>query len=212
MITIFGSGLARSAQGVTLAAGAAQLPTEINYVQVFVSNTPAALFYVSDSQINFLIPSVLLPGNITIRVAREGVSGPEITVTLVDAAPALFPMASGYAIATHADGTLLTADSPAHAGDTVVIYLTGLGRTSPNPAPGEIPFYAGLMVGLGNLQVSLGGNAVDPILIKYAGLTPGSAGLYQINLFLPGGLGTDPEIRVAVAGQSSPAGLKLAVQ
>jgi uncharacterized protein (TIGR03437 family) len=121
-------------------------------------------------------------------------------------------MTGGYAIATHADGTLLTTDSPAHAGDTVVIYLTGLGRTSPNPAPGEIPHYAGQMVQLSGLKVSLGGSALDPIWIKYAGLTPGSAGLYQINLVLPDNLGTDPEILVAVAGQSSPAGLKLAVR
>jgi uncharacterized protein (TIGR03437 family) len=212
VVTIFGSGLARSAQGVELAPGALQLPTEINYVRVYVSNSPAALFYVSDSQINFLMPSVLLSGDVTIRVATQGNSGPEVTVTLVDSAPALFPMAGGYAIATHAEGTLLTADSPARAGDTVVIYLTGLGRTSPNPAPGEIPHYAGQMVRLSDLKVWLGASALDPIWIKYAGLTPGSAGLYQINLVLPDNLGTDPEIRVAVAGQSSPAGLKLAVR
>ena len=212
IVTIFGSGMARSAQGVQLAPGALYLPTELNYVRVFVSDQPAALFYVSDGQINFLMPSVLLPGNVTIRVATEGNSGPEIAATLADAAPALFPTAAGYALATHADGTLLTVDSPAHAGDTVVIYLTGLGRTSPNPAPGQILPYAAQMVRLIDLRISLGGSTLDPIYIKYAGLTPGSAGLYQINLFLPDNLGTDPEIRVAVAGQSSPAGLKLAVR
>ena len=37
---------------------------------------------------------------------------------------------------------------------------------------------------------------MDPGLIKYAGLTPGSAGLYQINLYLPEGTGNDPEIGV----------------
>lgn len=212
IVTIFGSGLARSAQAVELGASAAQLPTELNYVRVYVSGLQAALFYVSDSQINFLLPSILLPGNFTIRVATEGYSGPEIPVIVVDAAPALFPTTGGYAIATHADGTLLTADSPAHAGDTVVIYLTGLGRTVPNPVPGEIPHYAGQMVRLSDLKVSLGGSAVDQVLVKYAGLTPGSPGLYQINLFLPNNLGTDPEIRVAVADQSSPAGLKLPVR
>jgi len=212
VVTIFGSGLARSAQGVDLAPGAPQLPTEINFVRVYVSDQPAALFYVSGSQINFLMPSTGKPGNVTIRVVTEGVSGPYVTATLVDAVPALFPMAGGYAIATHADNTLLTADSPALAGDIVVIYLTGLGWTSPNPAPGQILPGAAQMVSLSDLKVSLGGTAVDPILIKYAGSTPGSAGLYQINLMLPANVGTDPEVRVAVAGQSSPAGLKLAVR
>jgi uncharacterized protein (TIGR03437 family) len=195
-----------------LAAGALYLPTELNFVRVYVSDQPVALFYVSDSQINFLMPSDRIPGNVTIRVATEGNSGPEVTATLVDAAPALFPMAGGYTIATHADGTLLTADSPAHVGDTVVIYLTGLGQTSPNPAPGQILGSAARMLGLKDLKVSLGGVTLDPLYIKYAGLTPGSAGLYQLNLYLPDYVGTDPEIQVSVAGQSSPAGLKLAVR
>jgi uncharacterized protein (TIGR03437 family) len=65
------------------------------------------------------------------------------------------------------------------------------------------------MLRLSDLKVSLGGVVMDPVLVKYAGMTPGFAGLYQINLALPGNLGTDPEIRVAVGDQQSPAGLKL---
>jgi uncharacterized protein (TIGR03437 family) len=212
IVTIFGSGLARSAQGVQLAPGALFLPTELNYVHVYVDNQPVALFYVSDGQINFLMPTGVLPGNSVVRVATEGNSGPEITVPVVNAAPALFPLPSGYAIATHGDGTILTADSPAHARDIVVIYITGLGWTSPNPRPGEIPHYAGQIVRPGDLKVSLAGNVLEPVYVKYAGLTPGSAGLYQINLEIPDYAGTDPEIRVTLGGQSSPAGLKLAVR
>jgi uncharacterized protein (TIGR03437 family) len=174
------------------------------------------MFFVSDRQINFLMPSNSVAGPVTVRVVVEGSTGPEITVALVDAVPALFPlppMDSGYAIATHADGGVLTADSPAHSGDIVVIYLTGLGATSTNPsAKGEIPKYAEQMLRLSDLKVWLGGTVMDPMLVKYAGVTPGFAGLYQINLELPGNLGTDPEIRVAVGGQSSPAGLKLPVR
>ena len=211
IVSIFGSGMARSAQSAALAPGATQLPVEINYVRVFVDDSPAALFYVSDGQINFLMPANLLPGTVTIRVATEGISGPQISVPLATGAPALFPLSNGYAIATHADGTLLTADSPAHPADTIVIYLTGLGYTSPNPAPAEIQQDARQITQMSTLQVLLNGAAVDPIYVKYAGLTPGSAGLYQINLFLPANIGTDPEIRVSVAAQSSPAGLKLPV-
>jgi len=210
IVSIFGSGLARSSQA--LAAGDIHdgiLPTELNYTQVFVDNIPAPLFYVSDGQINFLIPSTQSTGDTKIRVASQGVSGPEITVTVVDSAPALFVMAGSYAIATHADNSLITADSPAHSGEIIVVYATGLGKTSPNPAAGTIPQYAATIVNLGSLKVSLGGIILDPILIKYAGLTPGSAGLYQVNLAVPDGAGTDPEIRVSIGSQSSPTGLKL---
>jgi len=215
VVTIFGSGLAHSKEGVSLPGGAVQLPYELNYARVYVSNREAPLLYASDSQINFLIPPDLGVGNVAIRVAVQGLTvepGPEITVALVAAAPALFSMAGGYAIATHADGTLMTADSPAHGGDTIVIYLTGLGLTSPNPAPGEVPHYAAQIVQLSQLKVLLNGSPVDPVLIKYAGLTPGSAGLYQINLYIPNEIGADPEIRVAVGAQSSPAGLKLPIR
>jgi uncharacterized protein (TIGR03437 family) len=106
----------------------------------------------------------------------------------------------------------VSPDAPAHAGEIIVVYATGLGKTVPNPAPGEIPQYAAQIVALKSLQVSLGGVAVDAGLIKYAGLSPGSAGLYQINVEVPGNPGIDPEVRVAAAAQSSPAGLKLAIR
>jgi uncharacterized protein (TIGR03437 family) len=213
IVTIFGSGLARSSQQLTAAdIVSGHLPTELNYTQVFVDNYPAPLFYVSDSQVNFLVPSTQSVGAAKIRVASEGNTGPEIMVTVVDSAPALFTMAGGYAIATHVDNSLVTADSPAHAGEIIVLYATGLGKTIPNPATGEIPQYAAPIAALSGLQVSLAGVVVDSGLIQYAGLTPSSAGLYQINIELPGNPGTDPELRVTVAGQSSPAGLNLAVR
>jgi uncharacterized protein (TIGR03437 family) len=213
IVTIFGAGLARSSQQLTAAdIKSGWLPTELNYTQVFVDNYPAPLFYVSDSQINFLLPSNQSIGPSKIRVAREGTTGPEITVQVSDAAPALFTLPDGYAIATHADNSLVCADSPARAGEIVVVYATGLGKTAPNPATGEIPGYPAQILGLASLQVSLGGRNLDSGLIKYAGISPSSAGLYQINVAVPANSGTDPELRVAVAGTSSASGLKLAIR
>jgi uncharacterized protein (TIGR03437 family) len=213
ILTIFGSGLARAAQ--SLAASDIQgglLPTEMQYTQVFVDNYPAPLFYVSDGQINFLVPANQAIGDAKIRIAREGNSGPEVTVSIVDGAPALFATAAGYAIATHADNSLVTPTAPAHADEIIVLYAIGLGKTAPNPVTGAIPQTAAQIVNLAGLKVTLGGMAITADRIKYAGLSPGSAGLYQINIDLPGGVGTDPEIRVAIRDQSSPPGLKLAIR
>jgi uncharacterized protein (TIGR03437 family) len=212
IVSIFGSGLARSSQGVTAADIVNNtLPVELNSTRVYVMNSPAPLLYVSDGQVNFLIPGNQLDGDVQIRVVREGLTGPEVTVTLVDAAPALFQTAVGYAIAAHLDNSLIAPGSPAQAGEIIVVYACGLGRTLPNPAPGAIPQSAAVIQRLSDLKVYLGGAAIDAASILYAGLTPGSAGLYQINLVLPDNPGTDPEIRVAIADQSSPAGLKLAM-
>jgi uncharacterized protein (TIGR03437 family) len=212
IVTIFGSGLARSTQAVTADLILNNtLPKELNSTRVYVLDEPAPLLYVSDGQINFLVPNDQVDGDVKIRVIREGATGPEVAVTLVDAAPALFQTAAGYAIAAHLDNSLVTPGSPARAGEIIVVYACGLGWTQPNPLPGAIPPNAAVIQRLSDLKVYLGGTAIDPASILYAGLTPGSPGLYQINLILPDGLGTDPEIRVAIADQSSPAGFKLAM-
>ena len=187
------------------------LPTTLASVAVYIDNWPVPLIYVSPTQINFIIPGNEIDGSVPVRVVREGVTGPEITIQLIDAAPALFAFA-GYVIAAHADGTLLTPDAPANAGDAVVIYATGLGKTLPNPAPGVIPLTPDRVAAASTLNVYLNGVAINPSFIFYAGVTPYCAGLYQINLFLPGDAPTDPEIRVSVGTKMSLAGLLLNVQ
>ena len=219
VISIYGKNLARSPHELVeddlVACPASRagrcLPTEMNYVRVYVQGlTPVPLLFVSEGQINFIMSSVERAGPVTVRVVTEGISGPEVTVTLVDAAPALFTIPdSSYVIAQDAKGNLLTADAPAHAGDIVVVYATGLGQTLINPAVGEIPNYASSMLAFASLKVTLDGKAVDPTLIKYAGVTPGSAGLYQINLYLPEGTGNDPEIQVTAGNLTAQTGLKL---
>lgn len=209
IISIFGSGLARSTQA---APAGNTVPTELNYVRVYVQDQLVPLLFVSATQINFIMSSVQNPGQVRVRVVTEGLTGPEVTVTLVGSAPSLFPNLDldGYALATSADNKLLTPDAPAHPGDIIVIWITGLGRTSPNPKPGEVPNYAAQVVSLASLKVTLGGMAMDPTLIKYAGLTPGWPGLYQINLYIPEGVGTDPELKVT--GDVTSSGLKLAIR
>jgi uncharacterized protein (TIGR03437 family) len=212
VLTIFGANLAwstRQLAGSDIVNDA--LPTTLDSVAVYVDNWPAPLIFVSPTQINFIIPGNEIDGSVPVRVVRQGVTGPEITLQLIDAAPALF-VSAGYAIATLPDGTVLTPDAPANAGDVVVVYATGLGKTLPNPAPGVIPLTPDPVAGLSTLNVYLNGAAVDPALVLYVGVTPYSAGLYQINLTLPADTPTNPEIRVSVGTQTSLAGILLNVQ
>jgi uncharacterized protein (TIGR03437 family) len=181
-------------------------------VAVFVNNIPAPLLYVSPAQINFVIPSVVTAATPTVRVVRQGISGPPIAIALVNSAPALFGTGSGFAIATHLDGSLLSGASPAHAGEFVVVYATGLGCTLPNPEYDEIPSVAAVMEWIGDLKVSLDGVVLDSGSIWYAGVTPGFLGLYQLNLQLPPNVGANPAIQVAVGPRTNAGNLKLAVQ
>jgi len=213
VVTLFGSNLSYNSVGVAADTTSGTLPTQLANVSVYVQNMWAPVLYVSSSQINFLIPTELTPGVLQVCVVRQGVNGPAVDITLVPGAPALFSSADGYALAVDWNNAyaVITAQAPAQSGDTVVVYATGLGAAGHN-ATGQVPSAAVQIDNLATLKVYLDGAAVDPMLIKYVGLTPGWAGLYQINLELPAKLGTDPEIRVAIGDQSSPAGLKLAVK
>jgi uncharacterized protein (TIGR03437 family) len=221
VLTLFGSGLAYTNKGIGLTDSnvrAGLLPFQLANTQVLTvvgtsrGGVPVPLLYVDSTQINFLVPPDQSPGDLKLRVDRQGVDGPEVTITIAEAAPALFDVGTGFAIATHADSSLITPDSPAHPGEIVVLYGTGFGKTQGSPALGEIPHDPALLDPHCDLKVWLAGSPVDPLYIKYAGLTAASAGLYQINLELPGNVPADPQIRVEIAGQSSREGLKLAVR
>ena len=209
MVTVYGTNLAYGTQAA--ASGQIALPRMLANVQVVVNGGPADLYYVSPGQINFLIPSILVPGPVKFYIVREGVVGPLLTLNLNETAPGLFPMLSGAVIATHANGQLLSAESPAIPNEVVVIYAGGLGRVNPEENPGRASLHAAPILLFSKLIVLLGSRPVDPGNVLYAGITPGFAGLYQINLRLPADVGEDPEIRVFVGEQGSPSFLKLAV-
>jgi uncharacterized protein (TIGR03437 family) len=216
VLSLFGADLAWSPQAATAEdIRFGLLPTALNGVQVFVSDWPAPLFLVSESQINFLMPPNQIAGKVTVRVARQGVSGPEVQLILKDVAPACIPLTSaeGYVVAQRwPDYSLDAPETPSDAGGIVILYATGLGRTQPYPGrPDEIPQYAGVIERQSDFRVYLNGNPLDKSQVLYAGLAPGWAGLYQINIRLPGDTPRDPEIRLEIGEAISAPGLKLAV-
>lgn len=206
LVTIYGTNLSFN----TGSAGSVQsLPHVLAEVQVNISGLPASLFYVSPQQINILIPSILTPGPVKLQVIRQGLAGPVVTLTLSETAPGFFAFDTGNVIATHADGSLLGENSPAAPDEVVVLYAAGLGPTNPDSPPGSAPAKAASIVLLSKLSVLLGGTTVDPSRVLYAGVTPGFAGLYQINLRVPPRAEPNPEIRLFMGLQASPSFLKL---
>jgi len=209
--TIYGSSLARSTAQVSLRdIGASQLPTTLAGVRVTIDGLFASLYYVSPTQINFVIPSNLLLGQADLTVIREGVAAPPVQINLLDAAPALFMTGGGMVAATHADGSRVSSDAPARPGETIVVYGTGLGRTIPGQVDGQIPRAAAAMRLLDRLRILLDGQIQPSESIYYAGITPGYPGLYQVNLRLPDPIPKlDPELRIAVDDQISQGALAL---
>jgi uncharacterized protein (TIGR03437 family) len=212
--TIYGANLAYSTAAITqndIHGGV--LPTVLgtSETQVFVNNYPADLYYVSPTQINFLVPPNLTPQSAVVQVVIDGLAGPAIQLTLSPAAPGLFQLDLQNAVATEADGSVLTLASPAKPGDIVILYATGLGEVTPPAIYGQLPTAAAPLVAGANLAILLDGLAVDPSAIYYAGVAPGFAGLYQINVTLPASTGLNPEIRLQLDGASSIPGVHLPV-
>lgn len=215
IVTLYGENLAYQTRGLSTGdLNQGRLPTTLagTGVRVLIQNIPAGIYYVSPNQINLLIPAELLPGPARLQLIQDGRAGPEVQIRLRSAAPALYQLDADTAIAVRAGGVLATAAAPARPGEVIVLYATGLGEVLPPLAAGEIPRAAAPLKRLSEFRVFLDGLAVDPSNILYAGVTPGFAGLYQVNLRLPATTGKDPEVRLAVGEELSPPGVHLAVQ
>jgi uncharacterized protein (TIGR03437 family) len=214
-LTIYGTNLSYVTKPIGPSdIGSGQLPWVLagTGVAVLINGIPGYIYYVSPNQVNVLIPLSLIPGPATVQLENRSVYGPPVVITLGAAAPALFQADSSNVIATHGNGPLVTPDSPAKPGEIVVLYATGLGETSPSPICGTLPEMAAPLSDLSDFRVELNGAPVDPKLIQYAGITPGFAGLFQINLQLPADSPPNPEIRIGFATNLSPAQRYLPVQ
>ncbi|HZS51752.1 MAG TPA: beta-propeller fold lactonase family protein [Bryobacterales bacterium] len=178
------------------------LPTTLANVRVDFNGVPAALLYASPAQINAVAPAGLLalaaglgngqvtPVQVSVTVLGPPGSPPYVSapapVSVAAAAPGIFSdPASGIGAFLHgADLSPVTTANPARAGETIVLYCTGLGNTSPPPMDGQ-PAPADILSPAASLPVvTVGGAQAN---VRFAGLAPLYAGLYQINFDVPSG-------------------------
>lgn len=211
--TLYGTNLAFDTRAVAqsdIVRG--MMPTSLDGVGVWINSIPCSLFYVSPTQINFLVPYQLTAGKVSLVVARDSQAGPTVSIQLNSTAPGLFLWNGNNAVAGHLDGTVLSETAPAMPGEVVVLYVAGLGRTSPDTTGGQLATAAFPIYYFSQLQILLDAVPCPPADILYAGLAPGFAGLYQINLRLPDNVGANPQIQISVGPQISPGFIQLAVQ
>jgi uncharacterized protein (TIGR03437 family) len=175
---VYGTGLAPAPASPT----AAPLPTALNGTYLLVGNLQAPLFYVSPTLIDAQIPNELAPNQqYSIVVNDNGALTLPETIDVVPLQPGMAANPDGSVIAQHADYSLVTAANPAKPGEVLIIYLAGMGTTSPRIASG---YPTPLLLVPVTVQPTI---TVDgqPANIAYAGLTPTGVGLYQINFTVP---------------------------
>ena len=181
-------------------------------VRVLINNIPASMIHVSPTQVDVMVPPSLIAGPAIIQLVNDGIAGPPVQITLDDTDPVMLNTGGGVILAAHQDWTLVTLDSPAHAGDFVVLYAVGLGPTFPAQTPNGLPNMAASIVDLADFHVWLNGVAVDAGRIAYVGISPPYPGIFQINLFIPIDAPANPEIRVGFPSSQSLAGGILPLQ
>jgi uncharacterized protein (TIGR03437 family) len=214
LVSVYGTNLCLAERGVSaedLRGGILPNVLPGTGCRVLVENIPASIYYASPKQINFLIPSNLLATKVNFQVILNGVAGPAFKLPLSETAPGLFQADSEFVIATRPDGTVITRSSPAAPGDIIILYATGLGRTTPAAVYSQIATTAARLARALEFRLVLQGEDVERERLLYVGLTPGFAGLYQINLKLPENVPPEPEIRIGFGESLSPEAMKLPV-
>jgi uncharacterized protein (TIGR03437 family) len=153
------------------------------------------------NQLAAVLPSGLAAGTYDVTVTYNSATSSPFTVQVVKSKPGIITQDStgnGLAVAqnivsaTEYDLNRLTTGtvngytiSPAKPGQTLVLYLTGLG---PVPGGDNVAEQAYNFLANGvTVQILVGGTAITP---SYAGRTPGFSGLDQINFTLPSSIST----------------------
>ncbi len=183
--------------------GTGPFPTTLGNVQVLVNGTPAPIYYVSPQQIAAILPysvATATNGRANIQVSNNGTLSNTVSLFVSDTAPGIFSQTQnglGFAAAVHAaTGALVTTSNPARAGEFLAVFLTGLGAVTPKVADGA----PGPTSPLSTADVSTNNNLTvyfddytnskfPQATVQFAGLAPGLAGLYQLNVQVPTGIG-----------------------
>jgi uncharacterized protein (TIGR03437 family) len=110
----------------------------------------------------------------------------------------------GNCLASGIDSATLCGE-PARIGDFIQIYVTGLGKATPNGDPAGTPLPTGsaapadgntVYQTVASPSVTIGG---VPVSVSFSGLAPGFAGLYQVNVQVPAGAATGDDVPISVA-------------
>ncbi len=165
-----------------------QEPASLDGVSVTMGGQPASLSYISPRQINVQVPN-LAPGPADVLVTNANGSSTTFSVNVANESPAFFLWNGRYAVATRPDYSYVgpaglftgITTTPAKPGDTVILWGTGFGPTSPPIASGTLTPSTSASV-TDSISVKVGGWAAN---VLGGALTPGTAGLYQIVIQIP---------------------------
>lgn len=197
-VTLYLTGLS-----VPVQTAAPPYPLSLGGVSVRINNEPAPLYFVGASggafQINALVPYEVQGSTASIVVQSGNTSSNTVTVPLAATAPGVYALnqsGAGPGAILHADYSVVNASKPAHAGETVLVFLTGMGTVTPAVQDGQAGGANPLSTSQNQVTVYV---ADEQCTVIYNGLAPGFPGLYQINVTLPPYLPASGPLPIAIS-------------
>ena len=207
-VTIIGTGLAVGPPRTWNLNGTQTLPTTLGEVIVTFNGAPAALLYISPTQINALIPATTTPGSVQVVVQANGVSSNPFVITATATQPAIYavPNSDGSAFfvtAALAGTATLVGNSAvdprvlraAQPGDLLDLYMVGLGATTDPSKFLTDQLFAGAYPVSAMVTATIGGESAS---VSFAGLT--SPGLYLLRVTIPQDLSPGAQVIQVMAG------------
>src|SRR5262249_11533754 len=157
-----------------------------------VNGEAAPVNYVSNTQVNFLVPGDIQPGTAQIVVTNNGLASATVSAPVNFVAPAFFSLGSksgtAYVFAAHGDYSLIgptglltgVTTPPAKQGEEIVIVGTGFGQTSPGAPNGQVITSALIVPSIPTF-------VIDGIVAQVAYAALIGPGVYQFNVIVPKG-------------------------
>jgi uncharacterized protein (TIGR03437 family) len=202
MVSIFGTNLADGQSSVF----SVPFPNTLQGAQFTLRGLPLPLFYASNGQVNAIIPTGLnADERDQLLVVRDTTQSAPVDLLVADVDPGVFAtnqQGTGQGAILVGGTSQLAAPAgsvqgagPATAGQTVSLFLSGLGSVSNPPQDGSPSVAGSPSTTIATPTVTIGGaNAT----VVYSGLAPGEVGLYQINVQIPAGVQTGNAVPVVV--------------
>jgi uncharacterized protein (TIGR03437 family) len=202
--TITCTGLAPGIQGSVVSTPFGPLPLQVAGVTVQFDSHYAPIYSVSNingqESVNVQVPFEVTPGTVPVTInVNGGTNPPALTALISPAAPGIFEtiMSDGLkrAVAVRPDGSFVSIENPAHRGERIRTYLTGLtpdpGTIGTNmfaPLDSDIAITSRVIVGINNAGVPVHS-------VTYA---RGLIGVWEVQFDIPGNAPTGPNVVFAL--------------
>jgi uncharacterized protein (TIGR03437 family) len=208
-----------TAVGLTLDSSG-NVATTIGNVQVLINGFACPMVFASATQVAAVVPYELkLFTSASVVVKFLGQSSNGVQVNVVTTQPGIFTAnasGTGPGAILNSNSSPNSPSNPATRGDTIVVYVTGEGETSPAGVTGKVTTVASppapLTPGpLLPVSVTVGGQSAN---WSFAGEAPGFvSGVMQLNVTVPTGIpGGDQPIQVTIGGNQSQTGVTVSLR